>query len=154
PTPLPFDRPATAHVAGDAAPSAIELDEDDTRRLVELARRHRVTLNAVIQGAWALLLSRLSGQRDVCFGATVAGRAADLPGAESMTGIFIGTLPVRVSVDDGARVGEWLQALQTAQTEARRHEQVALARLATWSDVPGGIGLFDTIVVFENYPID
>jgi amino acid adenylation domain-containing protein len=111
-------------------------------------------MNTVVQGAWALLLSRYSGQRDVCFGATVSGRPADLTGADEITGIFINTLPVRIGVDDGAAVVPWLQQVQAAQVEARRFDFVSLAQLQGWTDVPGGVNLFDSIVVFENYPIN
>src|SRR5439155_1095969 len=103
------------------------------------ARRHRLTMNTVVQGAWALLLSRYSGQRGVCFGATVSGRPADLPGVDDIVGIFINTLPVRVDVDDAASVVQWLRELQAAQVEARGYEHVALTRLHGYSAVPGGV---------------
>src|SRR5262249_41966676 len=119
-----------------------------------VAQRNGLTVNAVVQGAWALLLSRYSGQRDVCFGATVSGRPAELPGVDEITGIFINTLPVRVDVDGTARLVPWLRELQGAQVDARRFEHVSLARLHAWSGVPGGVNLFDSIVVFENYPIN
>src|SRR5260370_17080210 len=88
------------------------------------------------------------------FGATVSGRPANLPGADAITGIFINTLPVRVQVDDGCAAAEWLQKLQSAQAEARRYDAVSLAEVQAWTDVPGGVNLFDSIVVFENYPIN
>src|SRR5260370_31275577 len=88
------------------------------------------------------------------FGATVSGRPAHLPGADAITGIFINTLPVRVQVDDGCAAAEWLQKLQSAQAEARRYDAVSLAEVQAWTDVPGGVNLFDSIVVFENYPIN
>ncbi|NJC68071.1 non-ribosomal peptide synthetase, partial [Planosporangium flavigriseum] len=155
PTPLAFDRvPAREHAARSAEWLSVDLGEADTGRLDEFAKRHRLTLNAVVQGIWALLLSRYSGQRDVCFGATVSGRPADLPGADAITGIFINTLPVRVTVDDGADMVGWLQQLQSAQAEARKYDFVSLAQLQTWTDLPAGANLFDSAVVFENYPIN
>ena len=107
-----------------------------------------------MQGAWALLLSRYSGERDVCFGATVSGRPAELPDVDEIIGIFINTLPVRVEVDDSVPVARWLQALQTAQTNSRQFEHVPLTQLQAWSGIPGGTNLFDSVMVFENYPID
>jgi amino acid adenylation domain-containing protein/non-ribosomal peptide synthase protein (TIGR01720 family) len=155
PTPLPYDRaPATAYATHSAQWWSFELDETVSGRLHQFAKQHRLTLNTVVQGVWALLLSRYSGHQDVCFGATVSGRPADLPGADQITGIFINTLPVRVQVDEATSVVPWLQEVQSAQADARRFDFVSLAQLQNWSDVPGGVNLFDSIVVFENYPIN
>jgi amino acid adenylation domain-containing protein len=122
--------------------------------LSEFAKRHGLTMNTLLQGAWALLLSRYSGQRDVVFGTTVSGRPADLPGANEMTGLFINTLPVRVQVDGSSTVVRWLLDLQRDQARARQHDAVSLAQVQACADVPGGRNLFDSIAVFENYPID
>jgi amino acid adenylation domain-containing protein/non-ribosomal peptide synthase protein (TIGR01720 family) len=155
PTPLPYDRaPAAGYASRSAEWVSFELDERMSGRLYQVAQQHHVTLNAVVQGMWALLLSRYSGHRDVCFGATVSGRSADLPGVEQITGIFINTLPVRVEMDDTADVFSWLREVQSVQADARRFDFASLAALHTWSDLPGGVNLFDSIVVFENYPIN
>ncbi|WP_433732007.1 amino acid adenylation domain-containing protein [Actinoplanes sp. CA-051413] len=155
PTPLPYDRESVPGTGARSAQRyAITLGEQESQRLHDVARSNRLTLNTLIQGAWAMLLSRHSGQRDVCFGATVSGRPAGLRGADAITGLFINTLPVRVDVDPNAGTLPWLQSLQTAQIEARQFEHLPLARLRALSDVPAGTGLFDSIVVFENYPID
>ncbi|MGH3777952.1 MAG: amino acid adenylation domain-containing protein [Pseudonocardiaceae bacterium] len=155
PTGLPYDRvPAAAHTSRSSDRVSLEWGVAESSRLYEFARRHHLTVNAVVQGAWALLLSRYSGDRDVCFGVTMSGRPAELLGVDEMTGIFINTLPVRVAVPDSAGVVEWLQQLQTAQAESRRFEHLPLTQLQAWSDVAGGVRLFDSIVVFENYPID
>src|SRR2546427_532554 len=81
--------------------------------------QHKLTLNAIIQGAWLLLLSRYSGEGDIVSGATVSGRPAELEGIESMVGMFINTLPVRVRVSPDAQLVPWLRELQTGQFEAR-----------------------------------
>ncbi|WHT21650.1 non-ribosomal peptide synthase/polyketide synthase [Crossiella sp. CA-258035] len=155
PTPLPLDQPRPAgHNTRSSTWTGFALQETEASRLYEFAKRYRLTLNAVVQGAWALLLSRYSGQRDVCFGATVSGRPADLSGGEDITGIFINTLPVRLTVDPAADPVGWLQELQAAQAESRRFDFVALSQLQSWSQVEGGTELFDSIVVFENYPIN
>jgi amino acid adenylation domain-containing protein/non-ribosomal peptide synthase protein (TIGR01720 family) len=151
PTPLPYDRPST-RVPRSSKEIPFELGERDSVSLYEFAKRHRLTLNTVVQGVWALLLARYSGQRDVCFGATVSGRAADL--SDDITGIMINTLPVRSDVDPSRPVAAWLQDLQAAQTEAREYEHLPLSRLRNCSGAPGGVELFDSILVFENYPID
>jgi amino acid adenylation domain-containing protein/non-ribosomal peptide synthase protein (TIGR01720 family) len=155
PTPLDYDRaPGPAHANASSDWLSMQLDEAETGGLNGFAKRHRLTVNTVVQGAWAVLLSRGSGRRDVCFGATVSGRPADLLGSETMTGIFINTVPVRADVSGPAVVVDWLRALQSAQADARRFGFVSLAELQGLSDLPGGVDLFDSIVVFENYPID
>ncbi|HEY5835639.1 amino acid adenylation domain-containing protein [Streptomyces sp.] len=154
-TPLPYDRPPVPSAAVRSGQwLEHRIGEKETARLDRFARRHRLTLNAVVQGAWALLLARWSGQRDVCFGATVSGRPTDLPGADDITGIFINTLPVRVDVDGAATVPEWLKRLQSSQASARDVDHVSLAQLQSWSELPGGTALFDSLLVYENYLLD
>ncbi len=155
PTPVPYDRsPANQHDTTSSERHTIELTNAESAELYEFARRHRVTPSTVVQGSWALLLSRYSRSDDVCFGSTVSGRPTDLADVDAMTGIFINTLPVRVWVDQSASVARWLQDLQAAQAESRRFEHVPLTRLQAWSGILGGANLFESIVVFENYPID
>jgi amino acid adenylation domain-containing protein/non-ribosomal peptide synthase protein (TIGR01720 family) len=155
PTSLPFDRPAVeAHRAESSESVRMELPVDQSERLQGVARRNGLTLNTVVQGAWALLLSRYSGERDVVFGATVSGRPAELPGVEDMVGMLINTVPTRVRVDDGQEVASWLRGVQDEQVESRRFEFVSLAQLQSWSDLPAGANLFHSVVAFENYPID
>ena len=157
PTPLPADRhPHGVHHTRSAAVHAAGLSEEQSRRLAQTARQAGLTLGTLVQGAWALLLSRYSGEPDVLFGTTVSGRPDDLPGAESMIGMFINTLPTRVRVDtDRTRTAAaWLRDLQQAQAEARRHAAVSLAELTGMSGVPTGGALFDSMVAFENYPFD
>jgi amino acid adenylation domain-containing protein/non-ribosomal peptide synthase protein (TIGR01720 family) len=155
PARLPVDRPAAErHTTRSSRWLTVELDEHDSARLRDAAQRNGLTLNTVLQGAWALLLSRWSGERETCFGTTVSGRPVELPGADDVVGIFINTLPVRVAVDGTRRVAEWLRELQTGQVESRRFGHLPLTRLQAWSGVPAGTGLFDSLVVFENYPID
>jgi amino acid adenylation domain-containing protein/non-ribosomal peptide synthase protein (TIGR01720 family) len=154
-TPLPYDRrPVAAHQAESAASTGVELSRADSARLLDVAREHGLTVNTIIQGAWALLLSRYSGERDVVFGTTVSGRPAELAGVESMIGMFINTVPTRVHVDGTAPVPVWLRELQLQQSESRRFDHVSLAAIQGWSDLADGGSLFDSAVVFENYPID
>ncbi|NLH08316.1 MAG: amino acid adenylation domain-containing protein [Chloroflexi bacterium] len=129
------------------------LPRDVTVALEALARQHHVTMSTIVQGAWALLLSRYSGEEDVLFGATVSGRPADLPGAETMVGLFINTLPVRVKVDEGQPVAGWLKGLQARSVEMRQYEYSSLLDIQRWSDIRPGQPLFKSILVFENYPI-
>ncbi|MFI9262198.1 amino acid adenylation domain-containing protein [Streptomyces sioyaensis] len=130
----------------------IELDADLSARLGEFARTHHVTVNTVVQGAWALLLSRYSGSDDVLYGATVSGRPTDLADAESMVGLFINTLPVRARVPADRPVDEFLHELQRQHVELRQYEYTSLVDAQGWSAVPKGEQLFNSILVFENYP--
>ncbi|MFK3721581.1 non-ribosomal peptide synthase/polyketide synthase [Pseudomonas fulva] len=128
-------------------------DAAQTRQLRDQAQRLRVTPNTLIQAAWLLLLQRYTGQARVCFGATVAGRPANLPGAEDMLGLFINTLPIIQAPLPEQPVGQWLQALQDYNVQVRDYEHVSLADVQRWSG-QSGQALFDSIVVFENYPLD
>ncbi|MFI9626620.1 amino acid adenylation domain-containing protein [Streptomyces sp. NPDC052042] len=155
PTPLPYDRvPVRAHAARSSREVGLRLSAARSRRLYDSARGARLTVSTLVQGAWAVLLSRYSGEADVCFGVTVAGRPADLPGAEDMVGLFINTVPVRALVDTGSGTASWLRGLQAAAADSRGHEHAALVDIRRWSDLPVTSGLFDSIVVFENYPYD
>jgi amino acid adenylation domain-containing protein len=131
-----------------------QLSTETTTRLRMLARQQQLTLNTLVQGAWALLLSRYSGQQDVLFGSVVSGRPASLSGVEEMVGLFINTLPVRVQVEDEARADEWLRGLQEQQAQMRQYEYTPLVEVQRWSEVEHGTPLFENYVVFENYPID
>ncbi|MGP8300094.1 amino acid adenylation domain-containing protein [Streptomyces inhibens] len=154
PTQLPYDRqPVKAHGTRSSREVRLQLSAERSTRLSEAARSARLTVNTLVQGAWAILLARYGGVRDVCFGTTVSGRPATLPGAESMAGLFINTVPVRATVDSTGTV-EWLRRLQSEQLDSRQHEHVSLAQIQRWSGIPAGTNLFDSIVVFENYPYD
>jgi amino acid adenylation domain-containing protein/non-ribosomal peptide synthase protein (TIGR01720 family) len=120
-------------------------------RLGELARDLRVTLNTLLQAAWGLVLARTLGRDDVVFGATVSGRPADLPGVESMIGLFINTVPVRVRVDPAESVAEFLARVQREQARLMDDQYVPLSTLRQGT---GLAELFDTIAVFESYPVD
>ncbi|MGA5036763.1 non-ribosomal peptide synthase/polyketide synthase [Streptomyces capoamus] len=155
PTPLPVDRVRRpGHETRSGRVHTAGLSGEVSARLAATARAAGLTLGTVVQGAWALLLSRYGAERDVLFGTTVSGRPDDLPGVESMVGMFINTLPTRVRVDGGRSAADWLRELQEAQAEARRFAAVSLAELTSFSDVPAGSPLFDSMVAFENYPFD
>jgi amino acid adenylation domain-containing protein/non-ribosomal peptide synthase protein (TIGR01720 family) len=133
----------------------VRLSAQLTAELVAAARRSQLTLNTMMQGAWAALLSRYSGEREVLFGMAVAGRPAELSGVEQMVGLFINTLPVRVRLGAGEqRLSEWLRGLQAEAVEMRQYEHSPLVEVQRWSDVPRGTPLFETMLVFDNYPFD
>ncbi|MFE7033883.1 amino acid adenylation domain-containing protein, partial [Streptomyces sp. NPDC057621] len=154
-TALPYDRePRESHRAESTAAVRTTVDTATTRALEELARTAGLTVNTLVQGAWALLLSRQARRDDVVFGTTVSGRPPELPGADTMTGLFITTLPTRVTVPHDRSLLDWLRDLQQEQSEDRRHDQVPLTRMKGLTELPERAALFDSIVVFENYPVD
>ncbi len=130
------------------------LSRATTSALQTLARQHQLTVNTLVQGAWALLLNRYSAAEDVVFGATTSGRGAPLPGIETMVGLFLNTLPVRVQVSPQAELLPWLQELQARQFEARQYDYSPLVQVQEWSEVPRGMPLFKSILGFENYPME
>ena len=122
-----------------------------TTALTAQARRHGLTLNTLIQTAWAILLGRLTGREDVVFGVTVAGRPPEIAGIESMVGLFINTLPLRVQLPPGTALLELLRQVQDSLSRLMEHQHLGLAEVQGLA----GLGeLFDTLVVFENYPVD
>ncbi|WP_342064775.1 amino acid adenylation domain-containing protein [Cupriavidus sp. OTU4895] len=132
---------------------AVQRVRIDAQPLQRAAQQQRVTLNTLLQAAWIVVLQRYTGQRAVAFGATVAGRPATLPGADTVLGLFINTLPVIQAPSPDQRIDAWLQALQQENLSLREHEHVPLYEIQRWAN-QGGQPLFDSILVFENYPID
>ncbi|MGZ0018693.1 amino acid adenylation domain-containing protein [Nitrosomonas sp. wSCUT-2] len=129
------------------------LDSELVSAASQFAMEQRVTLNTLMQAVWALVLKQRTGQSQVTFGVTVAGRPAELPGADQILGLFINTLPVVVAFRPEWTIGEWLHDLQLQNLASREYEHAALYEIQRW----GGYqreGLFDSIVVFENYPVD
>ncbi|MEU6587293.1 amino acid adenylation domain-containing protein [Nocardia sp. NPDC046763] len=129
----------------------MDIDAERTRALIKRAGELNVTLNTLIQTSWAVLLGRLTGRSDVVFGATVSGRPADLPGVESMVGLFINTVPVRIRVDDQLSIEGLLQRVQRDQAELLEHHHVGLTEI---QGLAGAGAEFDTMVGFESYPVD
>ncbi|MFF7262582.1 amino acid adenylation domain-containing protein [Streptomyces sp. NPDC008159] len=132
----------------------VELSELTTARLAERARELGVTLGTVVQGAWGLLLGRLTGRRDVVFGTTVSGRDGEVDGIASMVGLFINTVPTRFRWAPGESLGALLARLQEEQARLLDHQHLGLAEIQRLAGHAGEGELFDTLVVFENYPAE
>jgi len=156
PTPLMVDRPLENTTAQEERYGAIDtsLSAETTAALESLARQHHLTVNTLVQGAWGLLLSRYSGEEDVVFGVLVSGRPPDLAGVESMIGLFINTLPMRVQVPSEALLLPWLNEVRARQVEIQQYEYSPLVEVQGWSQVPRGTPLLESIMVFENYPLN
>lgn len=155
PTPLVVGLP---EMEGRAAPGRIEEAEAVVpgalaSRLKALAAANQITLNTLFQGVWSLVLNRYSGDTDVVFGTIVSGRPAALARSDQMVGLFINTVPVRARIDDTMPPFEWLRPLQRANVEREVYSYASLADVQRWSSVAGGTPLFESILIFENYPV-
>ncbi|TAM66824.1 MAG: amino acid adenylation domain-containing protein [Mycobacterium sp.] len=151
-----FDTPTLVGPAGRVelgrrGVASLRLSAETTSALGELARSSRTTVNTVLQAAWAQLLMSLTGRHDVAFGTAVSGRPAELPGAESMVGLLINTVPVRARAAAATTVAEFLGQLQRAHNDTVEHQHLALNEIHR---VAGHDQLFDTLLVYENYPVD
>ncbi|MGW1275216.1 condensation domain-containing protein, partial [Streptomyces sp. NPDC002491] len=132
----------------------LELPERTTALLAERARGHGVTLGTVVQAAWGLLLAGLTGRDDVVFGTTVSGRDGEVDGIASMVGLFINTLPTRLRRSPRETFGDLLVRLQEEQARLLDHQHLGLAEIQRLAGHAGEGELFDTLVVFENYPAE
>ncbi|WP_139191243.1 amino acid adenylation domain-containing protein, partial [Rhodococcus tukisamuensis] len=128
-----------------------DLDEERTTRLRVLARSRGLTVNTLVQVSWGIVLAALTGRDDVVFGAIVSGRPPELAGIETMIGLFINTLPVRIRLRPGETVGALLERVQTEQTALLDHHYTGLAEISSSAGPEVG---FDTLTVFESYPVD
>ncbi|MEL6780525.1 MAG: condensation domain-containing protein, partial [Cyanobacteria bacterium J06597_16] len=162
PTPLGIDRLQKDHLEIEGSTGhegAIHQEENYflstalSKDLQTFASQSRLTLNTLLQGAWAIVLGRYSGLEDVLFGITVSGRPPALAGVSSMVGLFINTVPLRSQLSPTEPLLPWLQDLQQTQRDRETYSYSLLADLQTWSDVPSGTPLFESLLVFENYPI-
>ena len=130
---------------------SFEVSEQTTRALSELARSHHTTVSTVLQAAWVQLLMWLTGRQDVAFGTAVSGRPTELAGADSMVGLMINTVPVRATITAATTIEDLLDQLQTAHTHTLEHQHLALSEIHR---ITGQDQLFDTLFVYENYPVD
>ncbi|MDN3546955.1 non-ribosomal peptide synthetase [Mucilaginibacter aquaedulcis] len=131
-----------------------ELGPELENSLKQLSQNEGVTLNILVHAAWALLLGRYSGTDDVVFGATVSGRPPELEGVEKMVGLFINSVPVRVGINNDKELSEWLQDLQAKQLERDNYSYTSLTKIREYSGVTGSEPLFESLIIFENYPVD
>ena len=131
---------------------AFFLAERQTGGLAAMAARNGATLSTAIQALWGMLLSRYNNTDDVVFGSVVSGRPAEVPGIERMVGLFLNTIPVRVRLEAGVRFGDLLRMAQRDAVEAMAHDFIALSEIQAATGL--GRGLFDHILVVENYPQD
>ena len=156
PTFLAAKRPRRSLAPGEVevTDAQAELSKEDTTALHEACRRHRLTTSAFLQGAWALLMFHYLNRGEILFGVTVAGRPGELDRVEDMAGLFINTLPCRVTVEPTARIADWLRRLLSQTAEMRQFEYAPLTDIQKWSEIERGEQLFDSFVVYENVPVN
>ncbi|HVW63440.1 MAG TPA: condensation domain-containing protein [Nitrosospira sp.] len=171
--PTPVGQPENAESGNDRvgkiAPAALAAQGESTERysyrecrlprnlltaLQSAGFAHGLTLNTLLQGAWAILLSRYSGQRDIVYGTTVSGRPPELAGVERMVGLFITTLPLRLKIEPAKPLAIWLDQVQAEHLAMRQFEYCSAGQIHQWSEVPGTLPLYESVLVFENYPMD
>jgi non-ribosomal peptide synthase protein (TIGR01720 family) len=132
----------------------IRLEAADVDGLERLARSCWVTVYSVLQCAWAWMLRLYTGRNSVCFGSVASGRPDDLPGADATIGLFINTLPVVGTIDEALPLRAWLQEIQGTQADAQAFGTLALAEILPLAPGGGQAALFDSVLVYENYPVD
>ena len=154
PTPLVIERSANSKNSNVYKKQQIQFPASTTATCQSFVRKNRLTLNNLVQATWGLLLSRYSQETDIVFGATVSGRETSIAGIEAMVGLFINTLPMRIQLKPDTSALTLLKDLQAQLVESNQYSYSSLAEIQTWSEIPRGASLFDSIVVFENYPVD
>ena len=136
---------------GDYETETLQLDENTTTVIEEFAQKNRLTINTVMQGVWSLLLHHYTGNENIAYGVIVSGRPDDLPGVEQRVGLYINTLPLHSILKDGKNIIKWLQDMQKEQLSSRLYQHTPLQDIQKWSGVSGD--LFDSLLVFENFPV-
>lgn len=130
------------------------LSEDLSKKIIEYAKRNKITINSFLQAVWSLLLAKYSGENDVVFGATFSGRPTGLTGSENMLGLFINTLPIRAKINNDISITDWIIDFHNKQVELKDYEHTPLFEIQKWSDISSKDPLFESLFVFENYPVD
>lgn len=152
-TPLNLDKISSDERNG-YVKKTVSLRKETSKSLSDFARHNQITINILLQSCWALLLRIYSGNDDVIFGSTFSGRPADIEGAEKMVGLFINTLPVRAKIDPKKTFSKWVREFGESYNKLRDFEHSSLADIQKLSDIPSKQNLFDSLFVFENYPVD
>ena len=159
PTPLQIDRPVQLEPVTQNGLSELRLqfDEARTAQLQAFAKSHKTTVNTLMQLAWGYLLHRYSGENHVVFGTTISGRPAEVAGVEEMVGLFINSIPVRVSFEHNGQIPSVAQLLPQLHADFQQcvsFGHLPLTQIAQCSKVQAGVSLYDNMLVFENYPLD
>jgi non-ribosomal peptide synthetase component F/thioesterase domain-containing protein/SAM-dependent methyltransferase len=147
-------RPSAPGAGREQHARALGLGRERTAALLSAGREQRITLSALLQGAWAVLLSRYAGRPDVVFGSVSSGRPAGLEGVEDVVGLLVDTVPTRLHVDPERPAGAWLRSVQARTAAAREFEHVPLTAIREWAGLPAGGDMFETVQVLQNLGAD
>ncbi len=145
------------HTEAKAAPVRevkISIDNDAWQQLNQFCQLQQITPNVACQAAWALLISQYSGDMDVVFGTTVSGRSAEITGINDLVGAFINTVPVRVNLSEIKSIVQVFKAVRQQQLEREEYSYLPLWEIQRLSEVDAGNSMFDSLLVYENYPVD
>lgn len=129
------------------------ISEKLTDDLQQFAKKNRITLNSIVQGTWALTLGKYFNTNDLCFGCTVSGRSGDFPNIDLLSGMFMNVQPARALIQKELTISEWLKTIQIQQQEARKYEHVSLDQIMSYINRSSARPLFDSLFLFENYPL-
>jgi len=129
----------------------LELDRHTTLRITETAKRYGITVNTLMQGVWALLLHKYTGLQNIVYGVSVSGRPAGLADVEQRAGLYINTLPLHTRFEKDTEISSWLQQIQQSQVQSREYEYTSLNKIQALTGITGD--LFDSLLVFDNYPV-
>ncbi len=127
---------------------------DISQKIHTFSKENNITLNTLIQSAWAFVLHNYFQNEDILYGVTVSGRSVDLEGIENIVGLFINTIPLRTKIKKDGKVIDWLKTNQNNFSESLMYEYTPLVNIHKWSNIPGTEELFNSILVVENYPVD
>jgi iturin family lipopeptide synthetase A len=148
---LPKREFSTAKINAENEIVQMLIDEEHTHLLKLFSRRLRVTLNTLLQAAWAMLLGKYNNTSDVVFGAVVSGRPPELAGVEMMVGLFINTIPVRIRFNSEDTIDAILTQIQQNALDTEQHHYHPLFEIQALSKL--GRNLLDHILIIENYPM-
>ncbi len=152
PTKLHYD--ITNIEVGEYKKEKLSLPEELSVRIHKFVKEKKITLSSFLQSVWGILLSKYTSEEDVIFGATFSGRSPELPGSETMLGLFINTLPIRAKINPVAPITDWIVEFHKEQIPLKDFEWSALYEVQNYSELSNKQNLFDTLFVFENYPVD
>ncbi|MCU9806792.1 amino acid adenylation domain-containing protein [Paraclostridium sp. AKS46] len=153
PIQLPGMNPEKLGVQPDYKEIMITLSSSETESIRTWVKDGQLTINTLLQGSWAYLLSSYTGENDIVFGSIVSGRPVEMDGIESMVGLFINTVPVRIKLEEDIEVQRWMKGIQERQIELTQYQYSSLTKVQEWSDLRPGNKMFESLYVYENYPM-
>ncbi|MBB6498472.1 non-ribosomal peptide synthetase [Pedobacter cryoconitis] len=152
-TSLPFVKPSGNHtkVPEEFKEERLILNEETSQTITAYAKRNGLTLNTLMQGVWAFILHHYTGHNSIAYGVAVSGRPVDLADIEKRVGLYINTLPLHTRFEKETAIISWLQDIQRDQIRSREYEHIPLSQIQELTGIKGD--LFDSLLVFENYPV-